>query len=148
MHPDTLCSQSTPSSSHLVIIACHPHLIFASPRVCKSHTDTHLLILVPQISSILRFFIYKNLRIARSRAYALTVSSRGKPREFWSQVSVTIRCSVLSLMDPDTGVYRRMGRSTPPISRRRPPQRRSPTTRGSMGQLDPLVAYTTSDPSL
>ncbi|CAD6580267.1 MAG: hypothetical protein TREMPRED_002700 [Tremellales sp. Tagirdzhanova-0007] len=46
---------------------------------------THLLILVPQLSSILRFFIYKNLRIARSKAYALTVSSRGKPIEFWSQ---------------------------------------------------------------
>ncbi|WVN89115.1 uncharacterized protein L203_104331 [Cryptococcus depauperatus CBS 7841] len=46
---------------------------------------THLIILLPQISSILRFFIYKNLKIARSRAYSLTVSSREKPREFWSQ---------------------------------------------------------------
>ncbi|KAK8866100.1 hypothetical protein IAR55_001251 [Kwoniella newhampshirensis] len=46
---------------------------------------THLLILLPQLSSILRFFIYKNLKLARSRAYALTVSSRGKPHEFWSQ---------------------------------------------------------------
>jgi len=49
-------------------------------------TDTHLLILLPQISSILRLFVYKNLRLARSRAYALTVSSRRKPTEFWSQV--------------------------------------------------------------
>ncbi|WWD09615.1 hypothetical protein V865_007743 [Kwoniella europaea PYCC6329] len=46
---------------------------------------THLFILLPQISSILRYFIYKNLKIARSRAYSLTVSSRGKPHEFWSQ---------------------------------------------------------------
>ncbi|ORY34271.1 hypothetical protein BCR39DRAFT_575803 [Naematelia encephala] len=46
---------------------------------------THLLILLPQLSSILRFFIYKNLRLARSRAFALTVSSRGKPKEFWNQ---------------------------------------------------------------
>ncbi|WVQ97608.1 hypothetical protein IAU59_004722 [Kwoniella sp. CBS 9459] len=46
---------------------------------------THLLILLPQLSSILRFFIYKNLKLARSRAYALTVSSRRKPLEFWSQ---------------------------------------------------------------
>ncbi|WVF70297.1 hypothetical protein IAT40_005086 [Kwoniella sp. CBS 6097] len=46
---------------------------------------THILILLPQLSSILRFFIYKNLKIARSRAYALTVSSRKKPHEFWSQ---------------------------------------------------------------
>ena len=49
--------------------------------------DTHILILLPQISSILRFFVYKNLRLARSRAYALTVSSRRKPAEFWSQAS-------------------------------------------------------------
>lgn len=47
------------------------------------------MILLPQISSILRFFIYKNLKIARSRAYALTVASRGKPSEFWSQVRFT-----------------------------------------------------------
>lgn len=46
-----------------------------------------MLILLPQLSSILRFFIYKNLRLARSRAYALTVASRGKPPSFWSQVS-------------------------------------------------------------
>lgn len=55
--------------------------------------DTHMIILLPQISSILRFFIYKNLKLARSRAYALTVASRDKPDEFWSQVSS--RCSAL-----------------------------------------------------
>lgn len=49
--------------------------------------DTHLLILIPQISSILRFFIYKNLKLARSRAYALTVASRRKPPQFWNQAS-------------------------------------------------------------
>lgn len=48
--------------------------------------DTHLLILLPQVSGILRFFVYKNLKIARSRAYALTVSSRRKPPQFWNQV--------------------------------------------------------------
>jgi hypothetical protein len=58
--------------------------------------DTHLLILLPQLSSILRFFVYKNLKLARSRAYALTVSSRGKPHEFWSQVSG--RVSILAVI--------------------------------------------------
>lgn len=33
----------------------------------------------------MRFFIIKNLRIARSRAFNLTVQSRGKPVEFWNQ---------------------------------------------------------------
>lgn len=53
---------------------------------CVNHfTDTHLLILLPQLGSIMRFFIIKNLRIARSRAFNLTVQSRGKPAEFWNQ---------------------------------------------------------------
>lgn len=46
---------------------------------------THILMLLPQLSAILRFFIRKNLKIARSRAYNLTVTSRHKPPEFWSQ---------------------------------------------------------------
>lgn len=59
--------------------------------------DTHLLILLPQLSSILRFFIYKNLKISRSRAYALTVSSRRKPAEFWSQVRIPLSPDNLTL---------------------------------------------------
>jgi hypothetical protein len=35
----------------------------------------------------MNFFVKKNLRIARARAYALTVASRKKPAEFWSLVS-------------------------------------------------------------
>jgi hypothetical protein len=34
---------------------------------------------------MLKFFIKKNLRIARGRAYNLTLTSRRKPAEFWSQ---------------------------------------------------------------
>lgn len=64
-----------------------PCLGFWVTRLTKGHIDTHLLILLPQLSSILRFFIYKNLKLARSRAYALTVSSRRKPPQFWNQVN-------------------------------------------------------------
>ncbi|KAL7419305.1 hypothetical protein Q5752_006142 [Cryptotrichosporon argae] len=46
---------------------------------------THVLVLLPQLTNILRFFLRKNLRLARSRAYALTVASRGKPAAFWNQ---------------------------------------------------------------
>lgn len=56
------------------------------------------MMLLPQLSRILKFFIKKNLRIARGRAYNLTVTSRGKPAEFWSEVSVvslgTRRCEI------------------------------------------------------
>ncbi|TXT08713.1 hypothetical protein VHUM_02841 [Vanrija humicola] len=44
---------------------------------------THVLLLLPQLGAIMKFFIRKNLRIARTRAHNLTVASRGKPAEFW-----------------------------------------------------------------
>jgi hypothetical protein len=71
------------------LILCKSILLAVSIEL-NATIDTHLLILLPQISSILRFFIYKNLKLARSRAYALTVASRGKPSEFWSQVSLGV----------------------------------------------------------
>ncbi|CAK9779990.1 hypothetical protein CC85DRAFT_283575 [Cutaneotrichosporon oleaginosum] len=46
---------------------------------------THIMWLLPQLSRMLKFFIKKNLRIARGRAYNLTLTSRGKPEEFWSK---------------------------------------------------------------
>ncbi|BEI99891.1 hypothetical protein CcaverHIS631_0409340 [Cutaneotrichosporon cavernicola] len=45
---------------------------------------THIMWLLPQLSRLLKFFIRKNLRIARGRAYNLTLTSRRKPAEFWS----------------------------------------------------------------
>lgn len=41
--------------------------------------------MLPQLSYILNYFIKRNLRLARSRAYDLTVKSRGKPDSFWSK---------------------------------------------------------------
>jgi hypothetical protein len=36
-----------------------------------------------QLTLILRFFLAKNLRIARARAWELTLKSRGKDDDFW-----------------------------------------------------------------
>ena len=36
-----------------------------------------------QVTYILRFFLSRNLRIARDRAWAQTVASRGKGPDFW-----------------------------------------------------------------
>ena len=47
-----------------------------------------MLILLPQITQILRFCLKKNLKIARARAWGLTVASRRKPAEFWSQTYI------------------------------------------------------------
>ncbi|KAL1667502.1 hypothetical protein GGF50DRAFT_112230 [Schizophyllum commune] len=47
------------------------------------HTYAAILLLGSQISAILNFFLYKNIRIARDRAWDLTVASRGKGPDFW-----------------------------------------------------------------
>ncbi|KAK4684346.1 hypothetical protein P7C73_g5836, partial [Tremellales sp. Uapishka_1] len=72
-------------SFNVDLVLCQSSLGTTEYITPDTSPDTHLLILLPQVSSILRFFILKNLRLARSRAYALTVASRGKPAEFWSQ---------------------------------------------------------------
>ncbi|KAJ9122061.1 hypothetical protein QFC24_004288 [Naganishia onofrii] len=46
---------------------------------------TTILFILPQLSYLLNYFIRRNLRLARSRAYDLTVQSRGKPESFWSK---------------------------------------------------------------
>lgn len=53
---------------------------------CSSQPlDTTILFILPQLSYLLNYFIKRNLRLARSRAYDLTVKSRGKPDSFWSK---------------------------------------------------------------
>ena len=82
------CTFVAPSHSvcHCIVLCLRTERYTSGCETVLIVEDTHLLILLPQISSILRFFVYKNLKIARSRAYALTVSSRRKPPQFWNQV--------------------------------------------------------------
>ncbi|KAF8639360.1 hypothetical protein AX17_001549 [Amanita inopinata Kibby_2008] len=47
------------------------------------HTFGAVLLLGSQITWITRFFLSKNIRIARERAWAQTIASRGKGLEFW-----------------------------------------------------------------
>ncbi|KIM23768.1 hypothetical protein M408DRAFT_250060 [Serendipita vermifera MAFF 305830] len=42
-----------------------------------------LIFITNQMSGIIRFFLSKNLRIAKDRAWDLTVISRGKSKDFW-----------------------------------------------------------------
>ncbi|TDL16191.1 hypothetical protein BD410DRAFT_832204 [Rickenella mellea] len=46
-------------------------------------TYATILLLSSQITNIIRFFVSKNIRIARTRAWDQTVQSRGKGPEFW-----------------------------------------------------------------
>ncbi|TFL01469.1 hypothetical protein BDV98DRAFT_568128 [Pterulicium gracile] len=68
-----------------------------SPRVTGLSNDTifgykppfslttyaAVLLAASQVSNIIRFFLSKNIRIARDRAWNQTVASRGKGPEFW-----------------------------------------------------------------
>lgn len=45
--------------------------------------DAAVLLVSSQVTWMLRFFLAKNLRIARERAWMQTVTSRGKGPEFW-----------------------------------------------------------------
>jgi hypothetical protein len=47
------------------------------------YTYATLMIIGSQVTYILRFFLRKNIRIARDRAWDQTVASRGKGPEFW-----------------------------------------------------------------
>ncbi|KAJ7169123.1 hypothetical protein C8R43DRAFT_982387 [Mycena crocata] len=47
------------------------------------HTYAAVLLLGSQITYILRFFLSRNIRIARERAWDQTVASRGKSPHFW-----------------------------------------------------------------
>ena len=47
------------------------------------NTDAAVLIVGAQVTYILRFFLSRNLRIARDRAWDQTVASRGKGPDFW-----------------------------------------------------------------
>jgi len=47
------------------------------------HTYAAVLIVGSQVTYILRFFLSRNIRIARDRAWDQTVASRGKGPDFW-----------------------------------------------------------------
>jgi hypothetical protein len=58
------------------------HLYQFNSRIVNP-TDAAVLFLGSQITFILRIFLSHNIRIARERAWAQTVTSRGKGPDFW-----------------------------------------------------------------
>jgi hypothetical protein len=52
-------------------------------------TDAAVLLLGSQITYILRFFLAKNIHIARDRAWEQTVASRGKGPDFWFVTTIS-----------------------------------------------------------
>ncbi|KAJ7496857.1 hypothetical protein FB451DRAFT_1456743 [Mycena latifolia] len=58
------------------------------------HTYAAVLLLGSQITNILRFFLSRNIRIARERAWDQTVASRGKGPDFWFEWAIPPRVVV------------------------------------------------------
>ena len=57
--------------------------IFITATVTHTSSDATVIIVANQVTSIISFFLSKNIRIARNRAWEQTVKSRGKGSEFW-----------------------------------------------------------------
>ncbi|KAL9716765.1 hypothetical protein Ac2012v2_001216 [Leucoagaricus gongylophorus] len=47
------------------------------------HTYAAVLLVGSQVTTVMRFFLRRNMSIARERAWMYTVESRGKGPEFW-----------------------------------------------------------------
>jgi hypothetical protein len=65
-----------------------PHVFVSAvyhsePRRSSLSPDAAAFFIGQQVSGILKFFLTKNIRIARERAYNQTVLSRGKGTDFW-----------------------------------------------------------------
>ena len=48
-----------------------------------NRTDATLFFLSSQVSAVIYFFLSRNIRIARERAYEQTIQSRGKGADWW-----------------------------------------------------------------
>lgn len=68
---------------HLMVAVAAAHRQLTQ-HVCNLlPLDAAVLLAASQVSNIIRFFLSKNIRIARDRAWNQTVASRGKGPEFW-----------------------------------------------------------------
>jgi hypothetical protein len=59
------------------------YLLLQAVHILILNIDAAVLIVASQVTYILRFFLSRNIRIARDRAWAQTVASRGKGQDFW-----------------------------------------------------------------
>ena len=50
---------------------------------CCTPIDATLFFLSSQISAVIYFFLSRNIRIARERAWEQTIQSRGKAADWW-----------------------------------------------------------------
>jgi hypothetical protein len=69
-------------SLHVCLHTDLPHLLRPIDTTLLL-SDAALFFLGEQVTGIIKFFLSRNLRIARERAYAQTVASRGKPENWW-----------------------------------------------------------------
>jgi hypothetical protein len=88
--PNVSLVYQTTQSSATKSPSASPHvrppltIALVRPLTPRHYTlDATVLLVGSQITIILRFFLSRNIRIARERAWAQTVASRGKGPDFW-----------------------------------------------------------------
>jgi hypothetical protein len=78
-----LCQEPSSSDTSSPYPPLHVHIL-ARPLTSTHHiADATLFFIGTQLETILRFFLRRNIAVARERAYAQTVASRGKGADFW-----------------------------------------------------------------
>lgn len=83
MTPSSDTISHSPSQHVRAPIQVPPLLISTDTNQISDNQDAAVLLIASQVSNILKFFLYKNIRIARDRAWDQTVASRGKGPDFW-----------------------------------------------------------------
>ena len=77
---DTMFGYNIPFGIHTCGLICY---FMQAVNILILNIDAAVLIVASQVTYILRFFLSRNIRIARDRAWAQTVVSRGKGPDFW-----------------------------------------------------------------
>ena len=77
---DTMFGYKIPFGIHTCGLICY---FKQAVNILILSIDAAVLIVTSQVTYILRFFLSRNIRIARDRAWAQTVASRGKGPDFW-----------------------------------------------------------------
>ena len=77
---DTMFGFKIPFGIHTCGLLCY---FKQAVNILILDIDAAVLIVASQVTYILQFFLRRNIRIARDRAWAQTVASRGKGPDFW-----------------------------------------------------------------
>lgn len=81
---ETMFGYRMPFNVHTCTLRCQYIYIFVTILIFfPVRSDAAVLLVGSQVTTVMRFFLRRNMSIARERAWMYTVESRGKGPEFW-----------------------------------------------------------------